>query len=84
MVSSGTALQSHLTVLTCHAERSEASLPQGSQLFGRGRTLPQSDIIMDFVKTLFDLGLAIVFSRSLFYTFSIYIVPLTLYLNFNP
>ena len=28
---------------------------------------------MDFVKTLFDPGLAIVFSRSLFYTFSIYI-----------
>ena len=39
---------------------------------------------MDFVKTLFDPGLTIVFSRSLFYTFPIYIVPLTLYLNFSP
>jgi hypothetical protein len=36
----------------CHAERSEASLLRYERLFGRGKTLPQSDMILVLEKTM--------------------------------
>jgi hypothetical protein len=61
--------------LACHAERSEASLPPGMRLFGRTRTLPQSDIIsvpekaMVWGYTYLDRGHHVCYKRCHFWRY---------------